>query len=392
MAIPRKSLFAIGLAFRVNEETVLFAHEIDRAPDNSGVPDTFARILTLEPGVTAFRDVVPQGVEYWYRHRCGGDDFVSSAYSTPVGPVGAETGERPRPDLGSEPIKRDDPFADGDFAATGAIDGNLADAIQKYDGAALFPIARHIERGFAKDGESPTFGAPFDQAPLVFPFLGGQFILNNASMTGADVYLRIQAVNVTTTGFDFVAKNALLATPTSAGDDFPNGNSLTASDDTTEKVIANGAANDDAYTIHYDVDLFCEVDLGAAPTEVTSISITVAIETDLTPDGSWIERSTRTYNNSQTGVGDNTKTWTDEEVTINVALTSSSKVRIKIKSATTKIAPTGGSATLDVHGYNLATDADAHKGITYTTSGGDTVESATPLSGDGILWLAMATA
>ena len=125
MAIPRRSVFAIGLAFRVNEETVLFAHEIDRAPDSSGVPGTFARILTLEPGVTALRDLLPQGLEYWYRHRCVGDDFVSSAYSTPVGPVGAETGERPRPDLGSEPYKRDDPFSDGSYAAKGASNGDL---------------------------------------------------------------------------------------------------------------------------------------------------------------------------------------------------------------------------------------------------------------------------
>jgi len=131
------------------------------------------------------------------------------------------------------------------------------------------------------------------------------------------------------------------------------------------------------------------VDLGAGPSEKTTVSATVAVESDDTGLGAWETRETALYTCAQTGVGTNLCSFADRSVSLtHPGSSSATEVRIRIHAITSMIAPTGGSVTVTVHGHNAATDGDSPDGVTWETAT-DTVASATPQASNRVRWFAV---
>lgn len=142
--------------------------------------------------------------------------------------------------------------------------------------------------------------------------------------------------------------------------DFPTGNVLDAVNETCEVTLANAPAGNHLYEAHYKVSIDPVIPGAGTSTH----KVVVAIETDLTGGGSWVEYWTAEYELVvKVGEADRVVEWKSERLTARVpSLTSSSKLRLKIKSATMP-----GGATFQVHGFNLATDGDPIAGVTYHT-------------------------
>jgi len=367
---------------------------LERAPDDSGSPDEGdIQIVARVPGSTrSHEDHRPQdGATWWYRGfhaRQGWDDGDPSAWH-PVTFADLDTKRRLVPAIGDDDVmrlKRDTVYDDGHYAPMGAEDGHLADGISKYDGPTLHALARHVEEpAFGRDGDSKTFAAAYEHAPTLV-----LAALKLRPVDGARDTLRVFAQNVSASGYDIVAKNVDAGATTAREDDFPAGNLLDALGETTELTFGNAPANDDAYVIHYSVELSAHAEENGPKLTLT---IVVAIDTDTPGDGSWVERKTKQYSVSQDGWSGldpdaEILTRTHEQQTVNVSgLDTSSKVRVRIKSVTI----TGtGTTTIDVHGFNKATDADPAAGATYTTATDDAV-SATPNAEDGVQFVPVET-
>jgi hypothetical protein len=349
--------------------------------------------IAIVPGSTrTFTDQLPQdGGRTWYRGRHLREGWLDGA-AWPwvyVDAATADDGKRPPPAVGLDDVlilKRTTPYTDGKFAPLGESDGHLAEGVQLYDGGTPTAIARHLETPiYGRDGDAITFGQAYQNAPLLV-LAGLRVRTYDASWTGERI-LRVSASNVSTAGFDVVAKNVEPGVVTPREDDFPAGNALDAEGETAEATVTDAPANDDAYTAHYDVALTVHA-LEGGPR--TTLTVVVAIDSSASGSGGdWVERATRSYALAQDGwvgpdPGPEFASWTHEQVAVAVSsLTGSSKLRVRVKSVTV----TGtGDTTTAVHGFNLATDADAAAGVTYNTAT-DSVESATPNDEDGVLFL-----
>lgn len=255
------------------------------------------------------------------------------------------------------------------------------------EGGSVQTISRHIEEGTVlgpdADGDvAVTFSAAYQNAPVI-SFADLQVIMFNASLgTANDQVLRLQALNVTTAGFTLRAQNVNPGSTTARTDEFVAGNSLTAVDETVEANLDPAVANDDSYTFHYEVHVTA-LDLSVGG----SMSIVVALETN--DGGGWVERSTFNYSAVAVAEGGNvTNDWNHEQKAVVVSgMGLNDDVRIKIKTVT----PTGAGGSFTVHGFNLATDADASEGVTYTTAS-DTAESAIPNAGHSVKYIAQEAA
>jgi hypothetical protein len=354
---------------------------------------TDAVVVAIVPGTQrTYQDPLPaDGGAYWYQAahiRDGWETGPPTAWVR-VSFVGVDEWEGEPPSIGDDDllrIRRATIYDDGKYAPQGEADGHLASDVRIYDGPLISALARHVEESlFGRDGDSRVFGQAYQNAPVLL-LAALKVRTFDDSWTGERI-LRVHATNVSTTGFDVVAQNVAPGVITARDDDFPTTNLLDALGEATELTLADAPANDAAYVVHYSVELRAHALEGGGR---TSLTITVAIDTSESgAGGDWVERATKAYAVAQEewfvlDPGDEVATWSHEQRTVNVSgLDSSSKVRVRIKAVT---ATGTGETSLAVHGFNLATDADAAAGATYTTAT-DSVESATPNDEDGVLFV-----
>jgi hypothetical protein len=279
------------------------------------------------------------------------------------------------------PLMRSLPYSDGFFAAAGGDSaGNLASGVQKYEGTALHAMMRHAEEGIFTDGTAVTFDVPYQNAPKIMLMPHQAIVFNTSMGTAADVYLRLQAQNVTVSGFTLVAKNVKPGAITARADDFAHLNSLANQGDTAEATTANAPANDSNYTIRYSVHLTV-TNAGNAPVSVNTSSIVLTVAIDSWDGATWTERDADTYSVSQTGAGIGDTTAVHNGIVNVSGLTNTDKFRVRIKTKTVTLGKYGTETLTTVHGYRNADDSAS--GVTYTTAS-DVTESATPNTGDGI--------
>jgi hypothetical protein len=286
------------------------------------------------------------------------------------------------------PLRREKPMNDGKHALiSDTTTGVHADPTVQLDpengileGGVVQRIYRHHEEitvnGADADGEvDVTFAQTYQNTPVVV-FKGGQYVsFSEALGTGAGARhrMRLQAINITATGFRSRAQIVNTGATTARDDDFPAADVVDAVNETTEVNLDPGGANDDTYTVHY----FCSVTL-SAPGVDPIVTLTLAIDTN-DGVGGWIERATYVYSRSTAG----TSTFSHEQKPIVVTgLGLNDDIRIRAKSFVVHDA-TGSFIVRG--GDNGATDA--FHGCTYTTAS-DTVESAIPAAGDQVTWVA----
>lgn len=147
---------------------------------------------------------------------------------------------------------------------------------------------------------------------------------------------------------------------TARAHDFTSANVLDAAAETAEVTLSNAPAANSLYEAHFKVTITPVVPGAGTNTH----TVVVAVETDLTGGGTWVEQWTFTYEViRKVGEPATAVVWPSERLPVRVpSLTSSSKLRLKIKSAS---GPGGWSFA--VHGFNLATDLDLLSGVTYHT-------------------------
>lgn len=374
-----------------------FQVELQRAPDNgSGGPGTFATIQQLPPlpAASTFVDLLPDdGAFRHYRARHIAPGYGPSANWSPVGrgkPVRLEGGAAAGGLISLYPIVRGKPMApDGKYALMAAGgSGVQADATVQLDpangikeGGIVQLLYRHREEitvyGADTDGEvDVTFAQAYQNAPMVL-FKGGQYVSFSQTLgtgAGAKHRMRLQAVNITTSGFKSRAQIVNTGATTAQDDDFPASDVLTAVGQTTIVTLNPGVANDDTYNVQY----FVSVTL-SAPGADPNITLTLAIDTDDGLGGGFIERATFQYSRASAG----TSTWSHETKPIVVTgLGNTDQIRIRAKAFVVHDA-TGSFIVRG--GDNGATDT--FHGVTYTTAT-DTIESAIPAAGDQVAWVA----
>lgn len=142
--------------------------------------------------------------------------------------------------------------------------------------------------------------------------------------------------------------------------DFTAANSLTAAAQTVEAALTNAPSANALYEPRFKVTINPVVP-GAG---TNSHKVTVAVETDATGAGSWVEAFRFDYEVvKKVGEPNTAIVWPSERMPVRVTgITNTGKLRLKIAAAS---GPGGWS--FSVHGFNLATDLDATSGVTYHT-------------------------
>ncbi len=379
---------------RVASGDIAWGTVIERAPDSSGVPDesNAVEVLHFGPGVLQGRDPRPaDGSTWWYRafhRRTGWVDGTPNAWvSVTFDDLDERTSSIESVSLDDVvQVSRNMTFDDDGFAviATNPDGRGMDPTVGVKEGTATHAIYRHREdiivSGISSDGEEPiTFGQTYQNAPLII-FSGGQYVSYSTTIgSGNTQRVRIQAVNVTATGFISRAQIANPGATTPQTDDFASGNNITVVASTVEVNLVPAGANDDTYMIHF----FVSVTAIQALLFLNTCDLTVAIDTN--DGGGWIERWTGQYSSTADPAGDNTETWSEEIIAIVVlALGSGDDIRLRAKAFTT--GAEGGSFIIrggDAGGSN----PEAYNGVEYTTAT-DTVESAIPDVGDSVRWVA----
>jgi len=376
--------------------------EVQRAPDSGGSPGTWATLLDNLPPLPASGGIVvdprPSTTDRWHyrwRHKGAGVDVGAWSTSWSALPdlvpkdvllkaINAQAG------VGVYPLVRSEPYPDGKYALVAATNtGVLADASVQLDpgngikeGGVVFKLYRHREEitvnGPDTDGDVTgiTFGQTYQSPPMIL-FKGGQYVSYSEELGNVRQRLRLQAFDVTASGFKSRTQIVQVGATTARAVDFPASDVVDAVGETTEVDLgANVPANDDTYTVHY----FCSVTL-SAPGVDPLVTLTVALESN--DGGGWVERATFTYARSSAG----TSTFSHEQKPIVVSgFDANDDIRIRAKSFVVHDA-TGSFIVRG--GDNGATDA--FRGVTWTTAA-DTTKSAIPATGDHVIWIAQEVA
>jgi len=146
-------------------------------------------------------------------------------------------------------------------------------------------------------------------------------------------------------------------------------------DGSSAAILVNAPSLTNIYTVRYKVQL-------NAATGLVGGSSTIVLETS--PDGNdpWTNRGTKVYTLAP---GEQNRVWEDESISGTVAgLTPTAQIRLRIPSVDAGLNFSGastivfsypalGTASFSLHGFNIATDADPHAGVTYATQAGSVV-------------------
>lgn len=385
--------------------------EVQRAPDASGAPGTWGTIALLDhvpPAGGRYIDLRPWTTAiWWYRYRpirAGALGSFSAAVSATAGlfPRGTRAGWQGGDAAAFYAGVRGDPLSDGKYAlmasdaAGGTADAGvkLVPSVGVLEGGVVHRLYRHREEivvnGADADGDTAvTFAQTYQNAPLVF-FRGGQYVsFSNVLGTGLKQRLRMQPINVTSSGFISRAQIVAPGTPTAQTDDFASGNVIDAAGETAEVNLSPGGANDDTYSVHYFVEV--TVNRGDAPD--ASATLVLAIETNDGGGGGWVERATYIYSAFVESPSSSTTTTETHEIKqiVVTGLGTDDDIRLRAKSFTVE---PGSVPGVDPSGSFICRGGDAggsnpetYNGVTYTTAT-DTVESAIPAAGDNVTWVA----
>ena len=247
------------------------------------------------------------------------------------------------------------------------------------EGGTVYRIYRHREEitvnGADADGDvAVSFSLSYQNPPLII-LRGGQYLsFATAFGTGVNHRQRLQALNITTSGFTSRAQMLNAGVVTGQNDDFPSGNLLVNVSDTAEADLQPGGANDDSYTVNYRVTV-------TNPDGSANVSVTVAIEINRQDGNGWITAASYGYSRNIAG----TQSWNSESKTIlATGLGTGDDIRIRISSFDDN--GIGGSFT--VRGADGAgSNPDTRNGVTYNTAS-DTTASAIPNNGDQVIWVA----
>jgi hypothetical protein len=274
----------------------------------------------------------------------------------------------------------------------------LQSIVYQYDGVRYKRIAKGGQEDDTRHNAAVTFPVPFQSAPMLM-FRGGATYQPaswwgnastvDANQTGssapntATVYDDVAALNPSSTGFTMRARLWQRSTPTLRNVDFGGSTATAVGQTDTSNALSNAPSTNDQYTIRWTVSV------GALNTGTTSdftATYTVAIESDATGTGTWVERATGTYYAiCPVGGSTVTNTWSNESQTLSVSgVNSSGKFRMKVKSYQ---GSGRGSPTISLRGK--VNSVDGAYGVSYNTSTGDQFTSKTPLSSDVIHWQAM---
>lgn len=388
--------------------------EVQRAPDSAGSPDTgnaetVAQSLPpLPPAGGVFLDPRSLGSGRWhYRWRQTGPNVNPGAYSawlsaTPL-TIPKDVAQAALNNTTVYPLVRGDKMSDGKYAllasdplgATADVSVKLVPAVGVFEGGVVHKLYRHREEivvnGADADGETDvSFAQTYQNAPMIL-FKGGQYVsFSNTLGTSVKQRLRVQAVNVTATGFRSRAQITNPGATTAQTDDFANGNLLDAQGETAEVNLDPGAANDDTYNVHYYVKVTADQDLAEPGSEVQA-NLVVAIDTNDGTGTGWVERATFAYsaiaNDADPSV---VNEWTEEVKAIVVTgLGINDDIRLRAKSfSVNTIGGSSGTGTFEVRGGDASgSNPGSYNGVTYTTAS-DTTESAIPSAGDQVAWVA----
>ncbi len=378
---------------RVSPADETFAVVVERAPNSGGSPDEANRVnvLTLAAGDKQGFDTRPQdGSLFWYRgfhRRLGWNDGTPTAWVKATfddldekkGPV--ENVDREDVVI----VNRDTPFDDSGYAVKAETSDGIGmdSGVGISEGSARHSIYRHREEilvlGADADGDVPvTFGQAYQNAPMIV-LAGGQFVSFSTGL-GSGVFqrLRLEAVDVTASGFTSRSQITNAGAATAQTDEFASG-AITVVGNTKEANLDPAVANDDRYTSQF----FVSVTAIKAVETLNLCTLVVAIDTN--DGGGWVERWTGNYSSGADPGGDNTETWTQEMIAVVVsALGLNDDIRLRAKSFVT--GPEGGSFIIrggDAGGAN----PEAYSGVLYNTAS-DTTESAIPSAGDSVRWVA----
>lgn len=291
-------------------------------------------------------------------------------------------------------------FDDGKFAllasdnigSTADVGVKLVPQVGVYEGGVVQRLYRHREEisvlGADADGEvDVSFAQTYQNAPMILP-RGGQYVAFSNTLPGGKQRLRIQAVNVTATGFRSRAQIASIGATTARDDDFPAADVLDAEGETSDADLTPGGANDDTYIVHYFTSVTANQEVAEPGSEV-QVNLTLAIDINRQDGFGWIETATYIYNAIANDANPSvTNTWSHEQKPIVVTgLGTNDDIRIRAKTfSVVTIGGSSGTGSFIVRGGdNGATDA--FHGVTYNTAA-DTVESAIPSTGDAVQWVA----
>ena len=299
-------------------------------------------------------------------------------------------------------LKRGQEFLDGKYALMAEdATGVTAEASVKlvptngvFEGGVSHRLYRHREEitvnGPDADGNVAgiTFAQTYQNAPMIL-FKGGQYVSYSSTLPAGKQRLRLQAFDVTASGFSSRAQIVSVGATTARSADFASGSLLDAEGETADADLgSNVPANDDTYTVHYEVVVAADQEVSEPGSEV-QVNLTVALETN--DGGGWVERATYLYsaiaNDSDPNV---LNTWSHEQKPIVVSgLGANDDVRIRAKEfSVVTIGGSSGTGSFTVKpGDGAGSNPGAWNGVTWTTAA-DTTESAIPSTGDNVIWVA----
>lgn len=276
---------------------------------------------------------------------------------------------------------------DGNGNATGNL--KLDPGVTVKEGTTSFQLFRHHEaitiHGPDTDGVVALI--PFQttyEAPPVVSFQGAQVKTYDPSLGSVAQRLRLQAGNITATTFDVTAQVVALGVTTPQWDDYPSGNALTASGQTTTAALSPGGATGDNYTVNWYVTITA---MGDSFLDIVTATLVVALDTapdSAQPTPTWTERASFSYQVSTDGTTRNaTQTWAQQSTTFAVSGLSTSLVspnnapaiRLRIKAFSDDL---NNQSTFIVRGGDGAgSNPESYHGVTYSTSADSTVSAIT---------------
>lgn len=388
---------AMGVPLVITPGAPGYGVVVQRAPDSSGSPGTYADLVTLTADAIQdqgflFGDLTAAGTTiYWYRARGSQPGFTDSGYCTAIA-----SSARPMPtgfnaSATIYPVNRAGKFTDALYATT-ANDtaGKVVSAdVVKSDGTASRAIVSGVQSGLVANGGTVTFSPAFQEIPLVI-LQGGVLVEprskwgttgsgseTNAYDSAKATYENFAALGLSATGFTARARLRQAGTPTARGHD-ALASALTTVGSTDTTTISNAPSRDDTYQVSFrtQISLTSGVDGSGDPSLVTA-TLVVNIKSDASGSYVVVDTITHVFSRQATSSATDTQTWTDN-LTIS-GLSSTEHIQITPVSFTT----TGVVAASSWGVISLASGQE----ITYTTAT-DSFASKTPDSSDMVAWTA----
>lgn len=274
-------------------------------------------------------------------------------------------------------VKRGRAMDDGKYgAASSTNDGHSLDpAVQQSLAGTNRAVMKGYQSGYVKDGSAVTFSPVYQNSPAI-RLTGGKAA--NATYPYDD----IAPSAATASGFTCHARNRNKGTVTARTAQFTSPLTTTSEGGTVgPATLANAPSNDSNYKARMAITVSC---VTPAEEPIGSVTVVAAVEVSVDGSSGWTEYATISKAVSRFTAGTTTTTYSAQERTVNVAsLTSSSKIRLKLKSITYSGGASDTTQTLE--GYNNDPGSEGH-GVEYSTSSGATDESKTPDSDDFMFW------